>query len=295
MTLEVALAALPQLIVTGLMIGSIYALVALGYYIVHAATGVINFAQGDFVVIGMFMMWLSYVDLQFPLWAALLFTVTTTALFVALFERLGIAPVSNQAPMIPLLVTLAGGLLIRTLIELVWTSRPRPVPPYSGDEPIMLFGAAILPQAIWVIGGTLVTLVLVYLFFKKTLFGLSMLASASDREGARVIGVNPRLISLYAFALCAIISGIAGGLVVPITNANTSLGIDLSLKGFAGAVLGGIERPLAVVVGGLVVGLLEALVAGLISSEYRNLFVFAVLMLVIVLRPQGLLALRASK
>jgi len=295
MTLEVALAALPQLIVTGLMIGSIYALVALGYYIVHAATGVINFAQGDFVVIGLFMMWLSYVDLQFPLWAAIAFTVITTSLFVALFERVGISPVSNQAPMIPLLVTLAGGLLIRTLIELVWTSRPRPVPHYSGDEPIMFLGAAILPQAIWVIGGTLITLLLVYLFFKKTLFGLSMLASASDREGARVIGVNPRLISLYAFILCAVISGIAGALVVPITNANTSLGIDLSLKGFAGAVLGGIERPLAVVVGGLVVGLLEALVAGLISSEYRNLFVFAVLMVVIVLRPQGLLALRTAK
>ena len=283
------LATVPQLVATGLMLGAMYALLALCFYVVHAGTGIINFAQGDFVVIGLILIWLFFGDLKLPLYVAMPLAIIGTVAVVAAFERLAVARVDGHDPVIPLLVTLAGGILIRGLIQLIWGVRPRRVEHYSGDNPILIFNAAILPQAFWIVGGAIIILLLVYFFFKKTLFGLSLLAAASNREGARVIGVNAKLIGLYAFGLSAGISGATATLIAPITNADAQLGLDFALKGFAGAILGGIEKPHAVVVGGLMIGLLEALVGGLISSEYRNLIVFAALMLTLVLRPQGLL------
>ena len=288
LVIDYLLATVPQLVVTGLMIGSIYALVALCYYAVHAGTGVINFAQGDFVVVGLAFTWLFYADLGLPVFVAIPLTMISTLAVVVIFERLAVQPVAKRDPMIPLLVTLAGGLLLRSLVQVIWGVKPRLVPHYSGDEPILLMNAAILPQAIWIMAGSALILAVVWFFFQRTLFGLSMLATASDWLGARVIGVNAKLVGLYAFGLAALISGAAAALIAPVTNADPQLGLEFGIKGFAGAILGGIEKPHGAVAGGLMIGLLEALVSGLISSEYRNLVVFAVLMLTLVLRPQGL-------
>jgi branched-chain amino acid transport system permease protein len=288
-----ALEILPQLLATGVMIGSIYALLALCFYVVHAGTGVINFAQGDFVVIGLVFMWVSFVGWGLPLYLAIPLTILLTGLVVAGLERVAIAPVGNHDPITPLLVTLAAGMLIRSVIQLVWGAQPRAVPHYSGDTPILLGGAAILPQAIWIVGGTIVILAILYFFFTYTLFGLAMRGAASDREGAQVIGVNAELISFYAFGMSALISGATGAIIAPVVNADPSIGLDFSLKGFAGAVLGGIDKPHSAVLGGLFIGILETLIAGLVSSEYRNLFVFGILMVVLVVRPNGLLGGRA--
>jgi len=286
---DFVLAVLPQVIVTGLMLGSIYALLSLCFCVVHAGTGVINFAQGDFVVIGLVFIWLTYVDLQLPLLIAIPLTVLLTGLVVTIMERLTIARVIDQEPIIPLLVTLALGILIRGVIHLVWGTQPRMVPHFSGDTPILIAGGAALPQTFWIAGGAVLIMIALYFFFTKTLFGLSIRASATDREGAQVIGVNAGLISLFAFGLSALISGGAGALVAPITNVDAYLGLEFSLKGFAGAVLGGIDKPVAALAGGLFIGLLETFVSGLISSEYRNMVVFGVLMIVLIVRPNGLL------
>jgi branched-chain amino acid transport system permease protein len=280
---------LPQLVATGIMIGCIYAMLALCFYVVHAGTGVINFAQGDFVVIGLVFIWTCLVGLKLPLLVSIPLTVIATGLVVAVLERLTIAPLRTHDPIIPLLVTLALGILIRGSIQLLWGAQPRQVPQFSGDQPIMIGGAAILPQAIWIVGGTLVILAVLYVVFTRTLFGLAMRGAASDREGAQVIGVNAGLIGFYAFGLSALISGATGAIIAPTVTADPFIGLDLSLKGFAGAVLGGIDKPHAAVLGGLFIGIVETLIAGLVSSEYRNLFVFAILMLVLVLRPSGLL------
>jgi branched-chain amino acid transport system permease protein len=291
--MNLALEILPQLLATGVMIGAIYALLALCFYVVHAGTGVINFAQGDFVVIGLVFIWVSFVGWGLPLYLSIPLTILATGLVVAALERVAIAPAGNHDPITPLLVTLAVGILIRSVIQLVWGAQPRAVPHYSGDTPILLGGAAILPQAIWIVGGTLVILAILYFFFTHTLFGLAMRGAASDREGAQVIGVNAKLISFYAFGMSALISGATGVIVAPIVNADPFVGLDFSLKGFAGAVLGGIDKPHSAVLGGLFIGILETLIAGLVSSEYRNLFVFGILMVVLVVRPNGLLGGRA--
>jgi branched-chain amino acid transport system permease protein len=280
---------IPQLVATGLMLGAVYALIALGFHIINEATGIINFAQGEFVVLGGFLMWWYYVGLALPLLLAFPLTAVTVAVLVAGFERLAIRPVQQAPPLIPILVTLAGGILIRTLMLIVWGPRPRAVPHFSGEHPVHILGAAVLPQAFWIVGVTIVVLAGVYLFFHRTILGLSMLATASNLEGARVIGVNVGRITLYAFAFSGLLSGIAGALIVPITNANFALGLDFALKGFAGAILGGLNRAEGVVAGGIVVGLAESLMAGLVSSQYRNLLVFAIIIAVLVLRPEGLI------
>jgi branched-chain amino acid transport system permease protein len=284
---------LPQLIATGIMIGAIYAMLALCFYVVHAGTGLINFAQGDFVVIGLIFVWTFLVGMELPLFVVIPMTVIVTGLVVAALERLTIAPLRHQDPIIPLLVTLALGILIRSSIQLIWGAQPRAVPHYSGDTPILIGGAAILPQAFWIIGGTILILAALYFFFTRTLFGLAMRGASSDREGAQVIGINANLISFYAFGLSALISGATGAIIAPVVNADPFIGLDFSLKGFAGAVLGGIDKPHSAVLGGLFIGIIETLIAGLISSEYRNLFVFGILMLVLVLRPNGLLGARS--
>jgi branched-chain amino acid transport system permease protein len=283
------LAMLPQLIASGIVIGCIYAMLALCFYVVHAGAGVINFAQGDFVVIGLVFIWTCLVGFKLPLLLAIPLTVIATGLVVAVLERLTIAPLRTQDPIIPLLVTLALGILIRGSVQLLWGAQPRAVPQFSGDQPILIAGAAILPQAIWIVAGTVVILGLLYVFFTRMLFGLAMRGAASDREGAQVIGVNANYIAFYAFGLSALISGATGAIIAPMVTADPFIGLDFSLKGFAGAVLGGIDKPYAAVLGGLFIGILETLIAGLISSEYRNLFVFGILMLVLVLRPGGLL------
>jgi len=280
---------LPQLLGSGIMMGCVYGLLALCFYVVHAGTGVINFAQGDFVVIGLVAMWACLVALKLPVVLAVPLTVLATGLVVAILERVAIAPVRSRDPAIPLLLTLALGILIRGLIQLFWGAQPQSVPSFSGDTPIDIFGAAILPQALWIVGGTAVVLAVLHLVFTRTLFGLALRGAAEDREGAQVIGLNAGLISLYAFGLSALISGAAAAVIAPIVSANPLIGLNFSLKGFAGAVLGGIDRPQSAVLGGLFIGILETLIAGLISSQYQNLFVFAVLMMVIVLRPSGLL------
>jgi branched-chain amino acid transport system permease protein len=279
----------PQLLASGVMMGCVYGLLALCFYVVHAGTGIINFAQGDFVVLGLIAIWTALVALKLPLVLAIPLTIIATGLSVAVLERLVIARVHSPDPAIPLLVTLALGILIRGLIQLLWGAQPQSVPAFSGDTPFHIAGAAILPQAVWIVGGTLVILAALHLVFTRTLFGLALRGAASDREGAQVIGLNASLISFYAFGLSALISGAAASVIAPVVSANPLIGLSLSLKGFAGAVLGGIDRPQAAVLGGLFIGILETLVAGLLSSEYQNLFVFGVLMLVIILRPSGLL------
>jgi branched-chain amino acid transport system permease protein len=283
------LAMVPQLLGSGIMMGCVYALLALCFYVVHAGTGIINFAQGDFVVIGLISIWTALVSFHMPLLLAIPLATLATGAIVVLLERVTIAPVRSGDPSTPLLVTLALGILIRSLIQLLWGSQPQSVPSFSGDRPIVFAGAAILPQAVWIVVGTAIILLVLHLFFTRTLFGLAMRGAASDREGAQVIGVNPGHISLYAFGLSALISGATGALIAPIVTANPLIGLNFSLKGFAGAVLGGIDRPGSAVLGGLFIGVIETLIAGLISSEYQNLFVFGILMLVIVARPSGLL------
>jgi len=287
-------AQLLQYLLAGLTVGAIYALVALGFSIIYNASQVINFAQGEFVMIGgMATASLIGTGLPLPLAAPLAIVATTlVGLALAKFavERARGAPVVTL-----IIITIGASILLRGLASLVWDKNIHPLPPFSGDRPIAIGGATLLPQSLWVLGVTLVVVAALWWFFNRTLHGKAMLATSHNRLAAQLVGVSVRRVLLVAFGLSAALGALAGILVAPITFTSWDVGVMLGLKGFAAAILGGLGSGPGAVVGGLLLGLIEALSAGYVSSAYKDVIAFGIMLTVLVLMPGGLLGRRSAE
>jgi len=287
-------AQLLQYLLAGLTVGAIYALVALGFSIIYNASQVINFAQGEFVMIGgMATASLIGTGLPLPL-AAPLAIVATTLIGLALakfaVERARGAPVVTL-----IIITIGASILLRGLASLLWDKNIHPLPPFSGDRPIAIGGATLLPQSLWVLGVTLVVVAALWWFFNRTLHGKAMLATSHNRLAAQLVGVSVRRVLLVAFGLSAALGALAGILVAPITFTSWDVGVMLGLKGFAAAILGGLGSGPGAVLGGLLLGLIEALSAGYVSSAYKDVIAFGIMLTVLVLMPGGLLGRRSAE
>ena len=279
---------LPQFFVSGITSGSIYALIALGFGIIHNATGIVNFAQGEFVMLGAFSMislsqtaGLSMV-IAFPL-----------AVFVVmavgwLFEVGPIRRARSRNILVLVMITVGGSITMREIAMLVWGRTPRTLPPFSGEEPLVLGSAAILPQTLWILGITFVVVVALSFFFSKTMVGKAMRAAAENRRGAALIGIAVNRMTLLSFVLSGGIGAVAGIIITPITTMSYNAGVMLALKGFSAAILGGYGSMRGAVIGGLLLGTLESVGAGFISSAYKDAFAFLILLLVLFIRPAGL-------
>ena len=278
---------LMQFLLSGLTVGAVYALVALGFTIIYNASDVVNFAQGEFVMLGgMITVFAFEAGLPLPL-AALIAIALTAAIGVAL-NKLAIEP-ARGAPVVSLIIiTIGASIFIRGVTQLVFDKQLHRFPAFTGDEPIRILAATILPQSLWVIAGAVVVFVGLWLFFTRTLTGKAVLATANNRLAARLVGINTNFIMTLSFALSAAIGAVAGVLVTPITLTSYDIGIALALKGFAAAMLGGMGNPFGALVGGLVVGLIEALTAGYISSTYKDAAAFIVILAVLFVMPSGL-------
>ncbi|OAG27806.1 branched-chain amino acid ABC transporter permease [Thermodesulfatator autotrophicus] len=283
-----------QFIFSGLTNGAIYALIALGFTIVYNATEVINFAQGEFVMLGaMFMATFCALGLPIPL--AFFLSVGIVALIGIIMERLAIYPARHASHITLIIITIGLSILIKGVAMFAWGKDPLSVPSFLGDTPIHLLGATIVPQKILVLIATLICVLLMELFFRKTMVGKAMRASAVNRLAARLVGIKVEPLVLLAFALSAATSAVAGVVISPITFATYDMGTLLGLKGFSAAVLGGLTSGLGAVVGGFVLGLLEAFAAGFISSAYKDAAAFVILILVLLLKPEGLFGKGATK
>jgi len=281
------MAELLQFVFSGLTVGAIYALVALGFTLIYNASDIINFAQGEFVMLGgMTTVFFSLAGVPLPL-AALIAVIVTTAIGLAL-HRFAIEPARRASPVVLIMITIGASVFLRGLAQIVFDKRFHSLPPLFGGEPIRLGGAAILPQSLVVLAGATVIVVVLWLFIERTLLGKAVIATAANRLAARLIGVNTRRIVDFSFAVSAAIGAIAGILITPITLTSYDVGTLLALKGFAAAMLGGIGSPLGAVVGGLMIGMIEALSAGYISSSYKDAVAFLIILIVLVATPQGL-------
>ena len=289
---------LAQLILSGITQGSIYALIALGFVTIYNVTGVINFSQGEFAVIGAFvaitlsqkvLLWHGQMtaSLEWPLPVAALIGVATAVLIGALLYRLGIQPSRNASPLSQIVVTIGASIALRGLVLLVWGTDPYRLTPFTEGPPFNLFGAILTRQSVWVMGLTGVFVVSLFLFFKYTLIGKALRASSANPGAARLMGINPQQMGLIAFALSAGLSALAGIVVSPVTFTTFDRGLMLSLKGFVAMIMGGLTDPVGAVVGGLILGVVESLAAGLISSGYRDAFTFAILVVVLLFRLGG--------
>jgi branched-chain amino acid transport system permease protein len=283
---------LVQLLFAGLTTGAVYALVALGFTLIFQASEVVNFAQGEFVMLGgMVTVFAMKAGLPLPL-AALLAVLVAVATGL-LLHRLAIEPAKGATVATLIIVTIGASILIRGLAQIVFDKQFHALPAFTGDEPIRLLGAAILPQSLWVLGGAAAIVLGLWLFMERTLLGKAVRATAANRLAAELVGIDTRVVLALAFAVSAAIGAVGGILVTPITLTSYAVGTLLALKGFAAAMLGGIGNPVGAVVGGLLLGLLESFAAGWISSTYKDGVAFLVILLVLFALPQGLLGRRA--
>ena len=286
-------AQLTQFLLTGLTIGAIYALVALGFAIIYNASHVINFAQGEFVMIGG-MASVSLIQIGLPLLVAIPIAVLAAAAVGMALERFAIEPARGASPVTLIIITIGASILLRGVATLVWDKKLHTVPPFSGETPIQIGGATILPQSLWVIGITLAIVVLLGWFFGRTLLGKAMLATSHNPLAAQLCGINVRFILFLSFALSAGLGAIAGILIAPITMTSWDVGVMLGLKGFAAAILGGLGNGMGAVVGGLVLGIAESLGAGYVSSAYKDAIAFIIILAVLFFMPSGLFGKKNS-
>ncbi len=281
-----------QFTVSGLTVGAVYALVALGFTIIYNASEVVNFAQGEFVMIGgMATVFIAAAGVPLPL-AALLAVLAATAVGL-LLHRLAIEPARGASAVTLIIITIGASIFLRGLAQVVFDKQFHSLPSFSGDTPIAIGGASVLPQSFWVIGGAVVIFLALWTFFNHTMIGKAVLATSANRLAARLVGINTSLVMALAFGVSALIGAVAGVLVTPITLTSYDSGTLLALKGFAAVMLGGIGSPAGAVAGGLLVGLLEAFGAGYISSDYKDAVAFVVILLTLFVMPNGLFG-RAS-
>ena len=277
-----------QFFFSGLTVGAVYALVALGFTLIYNASDVINFAQGEFVMLGgMTTVFLALAGLPLPV-AALLAVIATLIAGLAL-HRFAIEPAGGASPVVLIIITIGASIFLRGVAQVIFDKRFHSLPALFGNNPIRLGGAAVLPQSLVVLAGAAVIVVLLWAFIDRTLVGKALIATAANRLAARLVVIDTRRMVGLSFALSAAIGAVAGILVTPITLTSYDVGTLLALKGFAAAMLGGIGSALGAVVGGLLLGMIEAFSAGYLSSKYKDAMAFLVILAVLFALPQGLL------
>jgi len=282
-----------QYVASGLTAGAIYALVALGFSIIYNASRAINFAQGEFVMIGG-MSAVTLVGAGLPLWAAVPLAVLAAVAVGLLLEKIAIEPARKADTVTLIIITIGASLLLRGLAQLLWDKRVHSLPAFSGDKPLHFMGATVLPQSLWVLGGAGLAVAALSWFFGRTLFGKAMLATSYNPLAAQLVGISTRKVLFVSFGLAAGLGALGGVLIAPIAFTSYDSGIMLGLKGFAAAMLGGLGSFSGAVLGGLLLGLAEGLGAGFVSSAYKDAIAFVIILAVLFFMPGGLLGARRS-
>jgi len=276
-----------QFIFSGLTVGAVYALVGLGFTLIFNVSSIINFAQGEFVMLGgMITVFAAAAGVPLPL-AALIAIVATTFVGVAL-HRLAIEPARGSSPVVLIMITIGASIFLQGMAQQIFDKRFHSLPPLVSGEPLRIGGATILPQSVLVLLCAGAIVVGLWLFVERTMLGKAVIATAANRLAARLIGIDTRKLIDFSFAVSAAIGAIAGILITPITLTSYDAGTALALKGFAAAMLGGMGSAVGAVAGGLMLGMLESLSAGYISSSYKDAVAFIIILVVLVFMPQGL-------
>lgn len=280
-----------QILFSGLTVGAIYALVAIGFTLVYSSSDVVNFAQGEFVMLGG-MVTAALIGSGTPIGFAILASIALTALVGLALYAFAIAPARDAEPVVLIIITIGASILIRGVASVIMGKEFHTIPPLS-SQVVSVGGASIQAQSLAVIAGTVVIVILLWMFLGMTRMGRGIRATAANKLAARLAGINPSIVIGSTFVISALIGAIGGILVTPITLTSFDAGTLLAIKGFAAAMLGGLGHPAGPVVGGLIIGLLEAFGAGYISSQYKDVFAFLVLLGTLFVCPQGILGQRS--
>jgi len=278
-----------QFVASGVGQGAIYGLVGVGFVIIYNVTGIINFAQGHYLMLSALAA-VSLREAGLPAVPALLLAIVAGALAGVATDRLVINPARRHSTLTLIILTVGVAIAVEGLALLIWGVNPRRYAPFTAGPPLEVGGAALSRQTLWVLAVTVAMALALWWFFQRTVVGKAMQACAMNRDAARLQAINPAQMSLYAFTMAAAVAGVAGVVLVPITSAYYDMGVPFGLKGFTAAVIGGLVSPFGALAGGLLLGVAEAVAVGYVSSAMAEGVAFAVLALILVLRPEGLLA-----
>ena len=277
-----------QYILSGLSNGAIYALIGFGFAIIYNATGIINFAQGEFVMLGGMLTFFFLTILHLPLVPAIVLAILISTIVGIFFERLAIRPLKNAKPLRLVIITIGASIFIRGAAMLIWGKDTHALPAFSGNDPLYLAGATILPQHLWIFAVTILIIISSRIFFNYSIVGKAMRACAYNPHAASLVGINVNNMVLLSFVISSAIGSMAGIIIAPLTMTSYDVGIMLGLKGFCAVIIGGMSSGLGTVLGGLLLGLLESLGAGFISASYKDAIAFIILLLILFVRPEGL-------
>jgi branched-chain amino acid transport system permease protein len=280
---------IPQLLPSGITIGAIYAIVALGFVTIARASQIVNFAQGEFVMLGGVVTFALLKGAGLPYGLAILLAILLVTLIGFLLHLLVIYPLRKASIPILLMATLGASFFISSTSGLGFGQLPKTLPPFTGGQPFLIAGFSVAPQNLWVLGATFGLLIFLYLLSHRTWVGKAMEASSTDPLGADLSGISRNLMVFSAFGVSAGMGSVAGILITPIFYTSYSSGTLLGLKGFIAAVLGGWGKNSGAILGGFILGIVESLSIAFIPSGYKDAVAFVILLLILYFRPKGIL------
>ncbi len=276
-----------QYILSGLTIGSIYALVALGFTIIYNTTGIVNFAQGEFLMLGGMFMAACCNIYHLPLPVGALISIGLVVIIGLLIERIAIRPVRDANIVALIIITIGVSIFIKACTAFV-TKDSFTFPSFPGPDYIKISSATLSVQSLWIMGVACVIMICLSLFFRFTVMGKAMRACSINREAAHIVGIDVDRMSLLSFGLSALMGAVAGIMVTPTTQISWNRGTELGLKGFCAVILGGLGSGPGAILGGICLGLLETL-GNIFFSGYKDAIAFSILLIVLYLRPRGLI------
>lgn len=284
-----------QLLFTGLGIGSVYALVALGFVLIFRATNVVNFAQGEFSMVAAFMMVVFAVDLGWPYWLSFLMALVGMAILGALFN-LGVYYPLRHRTFLPVIIsTIGASIFLANTTLALYGPQPQVVSGWFETQGIQAGPVFLDSQYLLIIAVTIVLVGLQYWFFEHTMLGKKLQATSQDKEMAALLGIPVATMIMITFVYSALLGGIAGILVAPVLFVSIQMGASIALKAFAATIIGGFGDVAGAIIGGLALGVIETFGAAYISVPYKDGFAFLVLVLFLVFRPQGLFGERVAE
>ena len=285
-----------QLLVGGIAVGCIYALIGLGYSLIYSASALMSFVQGEIFMLGAYVAYTIYVSYHIPFVLAVLLAIVIMFAFGIVLQRGMISPLLKRgAQQIHIvLATIGLSIFLKNFAMIVWGSDVKNFPSALGENPIRFAGVSISPQQIAIVMVTFACMIGLHLFMSRTKMGTSLRAAAQDSMAAGVMGINVPMTVGIAWALAAALSAVAGILLAPIYGVYPKMGAILSTKGFAAAVLGGYGNMYGAIIGGLIFGIVETMAAGYISSSFKDIISFGVLILDLFVMPHGILKVKAD-
>jgi branched-chain amino acid transport system permease protein len=278
-----------QFLFSGLTVGAIYALVGMGFNIIYNATSIINLAQGEFVVIGGLMMWFFSASLQLPFIISIILTILSAGFVGLLMERLTIRFLKTKDLLLMIMITISVSIVLQGILSFTFGKDPYGYPAFTEGDPLNIGGAVIQQQALWVISIAGLCIILLYLFYNKTIIGKAMRACAVDTTAAQLVGINVSKMVMISFVLSAMVGAVGGIAITPVSLMQYDNGPMLAVKGFCAAIMGGLGRGRGAIIGGFSIGILESMTAGYIHSGLKDAVALIILLFVLFLKPAGIL------